>query len=364
MANIAVICDREFFEPFDQRVYKEVCTMKKAGHDIEIITPHKSTKEKIFEDIKCHCIASNGIPSSMAFKIINKALNKKYDLFYCHELDPLVYSTVLKGLTKKPVIWDCHEYLVPMKLELQGKLASILTDLAIRFCAPKVDQIITVDNRLAKNLIKFGKVAVIPNYPKLSDFNLKFNKIKNNEIVALYVGSLTEKRGIKMILKSIKKVRIKNNIKLRIAGGFYDDDLELWAKKYDKENNLEIEWLGWVNYKELAPIISTSDFGLFMNQPGPRYLKGLPTKIFEYMLMELPVVSATGPLLKALISRNKIGITVDSTNINSITKGIEKMIKLNNWNEMGKRGKQLVSTRYCWEAKEEKLLNIISKLTN
>ena len=364
MANIAVICDREFFEPFDQRVYKEVCTMKNAGHDIEIITPHKSTKETIFEDIKCHCIASNGVPSSIAFKILNKALNKKYDLFYCHELDPLVYSTVLKGLTKKPVIWDCHEYLVPMKLELQGKLASILTDLAIRFCAPKVDQIITVDNRLAKNLTRFGKVAVIPNYPKLSDFNFKLNKKRNNEIIALYVGSLTERRGIKMILKSIKKVKMKNNIKLRIAGGFYDKELEFWAKKYDKENNLEIEWLGWVNYKKLAPIISTSDFGLFMNQPGPRYLKGLPTKIFEYMLMGLPVVSATGPLLKALISRNKIGINVDSTDIDSITEGIENMIKLNDWEEMGKRGKKLVSTKYCWEAKEAKLLDIIMKLTN
>jgi glycosyltransferase involved in cell wall biosynthesis len=338
--------------------------MKRAGHNIEIITPHKSTKEMVFEDIEVHCIASNGVPSSTAFKILYKALSREYDLFYCHELDPLIYSTVLKGLTKKPVIWDCHEYLVPMKLELQGKISSILTDLAIRFCAPKVDQIITVDNRLARDLTRFGKVAVIPNYPKLSDFNFKLDEKKNDEIVALYVGSITEKRGIKVILKSIKKVRKKNKIKLRIAGGFYDDDLELWAKKYDKENNLEVEWLGWIDYKKLAPIISTSDFGLFMNQPGPRYLKGLPTKIFEYMLMGLPVISATGPLLKALILRNKIGLTVDSTNIDSIAKGIEKMIKLNKWEEMGKRGKKLVTTNYCWEAKEEKLLNIIKKLTN
>jgi glycosyltransferase involved in cell wall biosynthesis len=363
VANIAVICDREFFKPFDQRVYKEVCSMKRAGHNIEIITPHESTKEKIFEDIRCHCISSNGVPISIALKMLNKALSGEYDLFYCHELDPLIYSTVLKGLTKKPVIWDCHEYLVPMKLELQGKIASILTDLAIRFCAPKVDQIITVDNRLARDLTRFGKVAVIPNYPKVSDFDFKLDKKRNNEIVALYVGSLTEKRGIKVILKSIKKVRIKNKIKLRVAGGFYDEELELWAKEYDKENNLEVEWLGWVDYKELAPIINTSDFGLFMNQPGPRYLKGLPTKIFEYMLMGLPVVSATGPLLKSLILRNKIGLTVDSTNIDSIAKGIEKMIKLKDWEEMGKRGQKLVTTNYCWEAKEDKLLNIINKLT-
>ena len=364
MANIAVICDREFFEPFDQRVYKEVCTMKRAGHNIEIITPHKSTKEKDFEGTKVHCVSTNGMIGSVALKLIKKALKKNYDLFYCHELDPLIYSILLKGITKKPVIWDCHEYLVPMKLELQGKIASTITELAISICAPRVDQIITVDNRLAKTLSKFGNVTVIPNYPSISDFNITLKKDEHNDIVALYVGSLTERRGIKVILESVKKVREKYNLKLRIAGDFYDKELKIWAKAYDKENNLDIDWLGWVDYRELAPVIRDADFGLFMNQPGPRYLKGLPTKIFEYMIMGLPVVSATGPLLKTLINKYNIGLTVDSTNIDSIAKGIEKMAQRKDLKEMGKRGNKIVKESYCWEAKEDKLLRIIEKLTN
>jgi glycosyltransferase involved in cell wall biosynthesis len=101
-----------------------------------------------------------------------------------------------------------------------------------------------------------------------------------------------------------------------------------------------------------------------MNQPGPRYLKGLPTKIFEYMIMGLPVVSATGPLLKTLINKYNIGLTVDSTNIDSIAKGIEKMAQRKNLKEMGKRGNKIVKESYCWEAKEDKLLRIIEKLTN
>ena len=363
MANIAVICDREFFEPFDQRVYKEVCSMKKAGHNIEIITPHKSTKEKDFEGIKVHCVSTGGVIGSVALKLIKRALKKDYDLFYCHELDPLIYSILLKGLTKKPVVWDCHEYLVPMKLELQGRIASIITELAISICAPKVNHIIAVDNRLARTLSDFGSVTVIPNYPSLSDFDINLKNEERSEIVALYVGSLTERRGIKVILKSIKKVREKIDLKLRIAGDFYDKELKTWAKAYDKENNLDVDWLGWVDYRELAPIINDADFGLFMNQPGPRYLKGLPTKIFEYMIMGLPVVSATGPLLKTLIEKHNIGLTVDSTDINSIAKGIEKMAQRKDLKEMGKKGNDIVKKSYCWEAKEDKLLRIIEKLT-
>ncbi|HIC62126.1 MAG TPA: hypothetical protein EYO72_05345, partial [Marine Group III euryarchaeote] len=127
MANITVICDREFFQPFDQRVYKEVCSMKKGGHIIEIITPHKSTEIKELEGIKVHCIETRGPPGMVALKMIRKALKTDCDLFYCHELDPLLYSIVLKRITRKPVIWDCHEYLVPMKKELQGRLSAVLT---------------------------------------------------------------------------------------------------------------------------------------------------------------------------------------------------------------------------------------------
>ena len=80
MANIAVICDREFFQPFDQRVYKEVLTLKKAGHNVEIITPHNTTKTKEIEGIKVHCLTKEGVPGSTAYRLIKKALENNYDL--------------------------------------------------------------------------------------------------------------------------------------------------------------------------------------------------------------------------------------------------------------------------------------------
>lgn len=364
MANIAVICDREFFRPFDQRVYKEVITMKKAGHEVEIITPHDSNMMKEIEGIPVHCVTTNGPPVSTAYRLIKRAIAKDYDIYYCHEFDPLLYSLVLRWLKNKPIIWDCHEYLAPMKMELQGKLAYVFTKIAIAITAPKVHHIITVDNRLAKSLSKFGKVTVIPNYPSMKEFDIPLSKEKNEKPTALYVGSLTERRGIKIMLESIRKVREKQDVRLRVAGGFYDPKLEKWAKDFDQKHQLQVEWLGWVDYRALAPVVRDSDFGIFLNQPGPRYLKGLPTKIFEYMIMGLPVVSATGPLLDALINNNNIGITVDSTNSNDVALGIEKLLSKNSLSEIGEIGRKMVTESYCWEAKENKLLGIIDKLTS
>ena len=338
--------------------------MKKGSHNIEIVTPHKSTEIKEFEGIKAHCIETGGPPGMVALKMIRKALKTDCDLFYCHELDPLLYSIVLKRITRKPVIWDCHEYLVPMKKELQGRLSAVLTEIGISICAPKVDHIITVDNRLAKTLSKLGKVTVIPNYPRLSDFSEPTARKKNEKFVVIYVGGLTERRGIKIILEAIHRLKERRNISLRIVGGFYDRELERWAHQYDSENELDIDWLGWIDYRELAPVIADSDCGLFVNQPGPRYLKGLPTKIFEYLIMGLPVVSATGPLLDSLINGKNLGVTVDSTNPESLSDGIETLMEHSNLQEMGKRAHDTVKKNYCWEAKEDKLLRIIEKLTS
>ena len=94
---------------------------------------------------------------------------------------------MLKKITKRPVVWDCHEYLVPMKRELQGKLSALLAKNIIKFAAPKIDHIITVDNILGRQLQEYNSVTVIPNYPTISDFPLLENKTKNKVPNIIYV---------------------------------------------------------------------------------------------------------------------------------------------------------------------------------
>ena len=53
--------------------------MKKGGHNIEIVTPHKSTEIKEFEGIKAHCIETGGPPGMVALKMIRKALKTDCD---------------------------------------------------------------------------------------------------------------------------------------------------------------------------------------------------------------------------------------------------------------------------------------------
>ena len=362
MANICVICDREFFSPFDQRVYKEVKSMTKNGHNVEIITPHKTTENKKLKDVIVHCISAAGPFGFTALKILRKALQKKYDLFYCHELDPLVYSWILKKITKTPVIWDCHEYLVPMKRELQGDFSAFLTKIAINFAAPKTDHIVTVDNILGKQLQRFGPVTVIPNYPTIKDFPLAETKKENVIPNILYVGSLTKERGVEKMIKAYKIVKENIEADLTIVGGFYDAKLEKWAKQYDSENNLNIKWKGWINYTELSPLFSEADIGLCILQDSKRYMKAIATKIFEYLIMGLPVVTSKGHMSDKLIQKGKCGISVNSSNKSDIAKGILKLLDQVSHKKMDENTIQFSRDKYVWERREEKIIKLIDNL--
>ncbi|MBJ35171.1 MAG: hypothetical protein CMB62_00955 [Euryarchaeota archaeon] len=362
MANICVICDREFFNPFDQRVYKEVKSIAKNGHNIEIITPHNVTDKKKIDDIVVHCISKKGPFGFTALKILKKALQKKYDLFYCHELDPLVYSWILKKITKTPIVWDCHEYLVPMKRELQGDFSALLTKIAISFAAPATDHIITVDNKLGKQLQRFGPVTVIPNYPTILDFPLSKTKKESVKPNILYVGSLTKERGVEKMIKAYKIVKKNVKADLTIVGGFYDKKLEQWAKTYDSKNNLNIKWKGWINYTELAPHFSEADIGLCILQDSERYMKAIATKIFEYLIMGLPVVTSKGHMSDKLIKKEKCGIAVDSTNTAEIAQGIVTLLSQLSNKEISKNTIKFARDKYIWERREEKIINVIDNL--
>ena len=124
------------------------------------------------------------------------------------------------------------------------------------------------------------------------------------------------------MIKAYKIVRENFEAELTIIGGFYDASLEQWAKNYDSKYNLMINWKGWINYTKLAPHFSEADIGLCILQDSERYMKAIATKVYEYIIMGLPVVTSKGHMSDRLVKKEKYGISVDSSDENAIAGGI------------------------------------------
>ena len=371
MARVGILCDREFLLPFDQRVYKEALTLRGAGHEVDIISPHTHSETRELEGLTLRLVARSGPPASTALRMVRKALRGDYDIFHCHELDPLLYSLLLRPLAGKPVVWDCHEYYVPMVHGLHGPLRAALVELALSVAIPRPQARITVDRRLGARLVGWGPTLVLPNYPRAADFppvspsaGSRAGSRDGEPLRLIYVGGLTEARGCKVMLEAFRRLREGREAKviLIVAGGFYDAELESWARDYDERHGLNVDWRGWVDHRELAPLLREAEVGLSLLQPLPRYQRAVPTKLYEYLLSGLPVLASRALPVRRLLGPTGLGLTVDATDPAKVARGMERLLDDPGREAMGQRAERLARRLWTWEANEGRLMELYDRL--
>jgi glycosyltransferase involved in cell wall biosynthesis len=362
VARIGVICDREFLKPFDQRVWKEARTLADAGYDVEIITPHHKTGIEELDGIRVICCRVNRFPFTTALRLFRAALRGNYDLLHCHEIDPLAYALLLRPLLRVPVVWDCHEYYVSMKRDLQGPLAAVLVQLLFSAAVPRTAGVVTVDSKLVRLLGRWQQAVALPNYPRAADF-AGAPAAPGGVPRIIYAGSLTAARGIRETLRAFRRLGARMEAELVVAGGFHADrELEAWCRDYCERHALRVEWLGWVDHRELAGVLRDCQLGLSLLQPIPRYERALPTKVFEYMLCGLPLLATQSPVLRRFIDRTGCGATVDSTDPDAIAAAMETLLASPDRRALAERGRRIAQRCFTWEAREGELLALYKRL--
>jgi len=210
--------------------------------------------------------------------------------------------------------------------------------------------------------MRFNKnVAVVYNYP-LQNFSPDHTKFSLKTFV--YAGALTNDRGIMKILEAFNKVvEYDKEVTLLLVGGFSDKKFENEVLTYIKSNKLDsyVKLTGWIDYRNMGKYLKGC--GLCLLQPLPRYKISVPTKIFEYMLSGLPVITSDFPKLKEIVEKTKCGITVNPTNTIEIADAMiytlnhpEKIV------EMGKNGQKLAKEKFNWDITAETLINLYNNL--
>ena len=370
-----MICDRDFFKPFDQRVWKEAITLKNTGYDIHIITPHSNSYTKEIDGLVVHCVSKSNIPGVTALKILNCALKGNYDLFHCHEIDPLLYSIILKLLTGKKIIWDCHEdypSLISTKIRLNGDVTSKpglewLISLIIRIGLLNISAIITVVPPLVKRYKRIKPTFLIPNFPKSELFNQKCysNDVKNiylNRKVIVYQGGIKAGRGLGKLLLAVEIIiqKIPNVLFVVVGGEIEDSGWNNQVKTFLNKNKNNLLITGWVEHANVAPYLVHADVGVVLNR-ATHYnnLIGLPNKLYEYMACGLPVVASNMPQMANVIKKHECGISVDPENETHIAEAILKI--LSNQKIYNEKKKKELNWEMCEKSLKKIYLELLKK---
>ena len=226
-----------------------------------------------------------------------------------------------------------------------------------------------VDNTGAKTIA----VIAVPNYPvkNVWDYTcetpMELSASCGMDFDVIYLGGLTEDRGIFKILRSVSILRNEfPSLNVLILGKFFDPEVEKQFNEQLNTLNLNamIYYQSWIPAEKIGLLLKRSRVGLWVFNPqNKRMSRAVPLKVLEYFAAGLPVVSINTPLMRDLVEKNGLGACCEFHS-ESIAKAVSGILKLkkSEYKLMSQRCGALIDQKYNWEAIEPQLLDLARKL--
>jgi glycosyltransferase involved in cell wall biosynthesis len=252
----------------------------------------------------------------------------------------------------------------------------------------KASIISVVSKAIKEELVDFGvdqeKIVVNPNgvNPSLYDPDKLVQtrktvrqKLKiDDKFVFCFLGNFRPWHGVNQILKKIIPdiiITNQNTFFLFVGDGPCREDFENSLEEDVKEN---IYITGRVNHYDVEKYLCASDAFLCptqQNNDGTKFF-GSPTKIFEYMSMEKPIISSSVEQLSEIINpaikfsdltnknfsiQDQVGILVEHRNIDSFKFAINWVLNCSDSKrkKIGENARKRVIKHYTWAKNVERI---------
>lgn len=298
--------------------------------------------------------------------IYEKALSLDADIYHVHDPELLKYAVKLKKHNKK-VIFDSHEnhseqikhkYYIPRCLR---NVASKLYKIRETKVCKQIDAVIFPCKMNGKHPFegRCNTVAFINNTPKLEEFYNKYDekRMPNNSVC--YVGGLSYARGITHLIRACNKSKVR----LILAGRFQPSAYEEEVRQQEDFEN--VDYRGVCSREDVQKIYTEASIGASTLLPVGQYYKAenLPTKVYEYMSMGLPVIVSDYPYAQEIMGKYQCGLLVNPENEQAIADAINYLItNKEDADKMGKNGRKAIKLDLTWEIEQNKLYRLYEKV--
>jgi len=363
--------------PLDQRIFhKESKSLLNVGHSVTIIAPDDDKYTKQVDGIYIKTIkrAKKIFHPLTMVRVFLLGLKQDCDVYHCHEPGSLLVCSLLKIIKRKKLVYDAHEHYAlliatnPIFPKILQQIIYKISDVGEKFLTSTFpESVITVDEILGNKFREIcTNVWIISNYPKIElfeDTHLKTN-IENKNLI--YVGGLTEERGIMEIILAFENVLKKiPDAKLLFVGGFYHQHFKSRIMDYYHKQGLEknIDFVGQVPYSKVAGYMKEANVAISVLQPNGRYELGISVKFYEYMCAGLPIVINNFKYMKQLAEEIKCGIPVNPTDIKEISNAIIWFFEHpKKARQMGENGRRAAENCFSWEIMEKRLAKMYDEI--
>ncbi|GAA0190398.1 hypothetical protein GCM10009122_51940 [Fulvivirga kasyanovii] len=206
-----------------------------------------------------------------------------------------------------------------------------------------------------------GKSTIIENKYKPIDLKTEDKKKTRNtpEINLIFTGTIAESTGVFECINFAKKLHKKDpSVRLKIVGYCSISATLNWLKKTIEHTDF-IELEGGeklVAHNKVLQAIREADFGVIYYPWNRSTMNTMPTKLFEYLGNQLPILLQNHQPWTELCSHYNAAVTINSESFNAEVI-LEKMKSKKFYTITPKE-------EILWISEEKKVLEIISKYTS
>jgi len=221
----------------------------------------------------------------------------------------------------------------------------------------RASAIIVLNNQSKEKVLSLGdfgnKTFYLPNFVDIASIPSKKMYIREGKYLnAVFVGALTESKGIYQLLKVLRKTL---NLKITFIGEPTKGVQEKIQRLIRKYNIYERVFLkGVLPNSETLDIMLLSDFFIF-----PTHEEGFPISVAEAMAVGLPVLASPAGAIPDMIEDGKGGHIIDPENIEGYIKAInifERNREL--LFQMGKYNQEKAKTHYDYPIVIDKICKL------
>jgi glycosyltransferase involved in cell wall biosynthesis len=287
-------------------------------------------------------------------------------IYHLHEphLIPLGLALKLRGAR---VVYDVHEdYPSHARSKLAGRplragFKSGLWEAMEAVARRTLDGFVCAGEDIARRFPS-DRVTVVHNYPRADEHRAAAIPYAERPPTVLFVGLQRRVRGFWEAVRAMDVLPEGLDCRLRLVGRA--DPPELLDEAASHPGWRRVEYVPWQPRESLLRELGRARIGLAALHPVPNQMSCLRSrKLFEYMASGLPVIVPDVPGWRGVVDDARCGLAVDPLDPHAIAKAIEYLLgHPDEAEEMGRRGRNAVSTRFNLDAEFGGLLSLYRTL--
>jgi len=363
--------------PYDFRVYREVCTLQKSGHDVTVVSTRFGDESlpPAWQDIDVRLI---DIDRTQSLRVLyprfwqqatKLASQERADVYHAHDLDALWPACRAARRNDAALVYDSHELFCEQSSLVHRPAIAFSWRLIEGRLIKRAHRVITVAPSISTQLqqtYNLDQAPVVlrnvPPYrkPVASSYLRQRLGIPTAAPLALYQGGFLTNNGLAEQITAMQHVDEAAHLAL-LGSGPTEQELRDLTSRLGLQDR--VHFLPRVPFQALHEVTCSADIGLCIIKPAGRsFAWSMPNKLFEYMMAGLPVVGGDTPEIRRVIEETEAGIVVDPLHPEAMGAGINQLLTDPERRDELAAAALFAARQNCWEIESQGLVELYAQL--